>query len=275
MGIFSSQSAEIALSTDAFIFKHPKLLVYPIILLVLSVISWILIWGVFLFYIGPYIFVLIFLVPAVIAVYVIFAAVIYTRSITQNKQIGLLHSFVKAATYPKQILELSIFAAIFFVVLGRVVGSPRQAFKSPLLWLFRWWVAMLGVISAGVAIYFIVPLMLDTRCGIISGIKMNRDLITKKLSNYFYGVSWSNIYFGILFFGGFAILAMGALLLSKYQTFAGYLVFLGFAVMVLGFLLGIIAEEIFKSIFYDQINSISKLPSPLSSKMIKNNTRYY
>ncbi len=258
--------------------RDKSLMLYPIVAVVISIIAFLLIFGIGLFSAfvisggnihnsmhgaGSMIFIITIFISYIaiefISVYVNIALLIAFKSFINGKKLKMMDAFGKAVHYRKNILEWAIFYSIIIMLLNIIESRFRG--------LGRLVIGFIGSLAITAATFFVVPVILEKNIGPIGAIKESVNTIYHKFGQTFGGVAYIDLYSFIFVIAGILIILGSILFLIP--VLAVFIIFfiIGIIFLIYGIVYGATLREVFRLIVYDYANG-KALPKEIDVKTL-------
>lgn len=253
--------------TREIVFNDKELLIYPVIAMLAGFVEFLaLIAGFFFVYITgnnayfniPVLFVF-YVLTTFTTTYITMAMLIGFRSYTSGKKIGMGEAFAQTAPYTKLIFEWALFYGVIITII-KVIESRLRGIVQLLF-------GAIISLALSIALFFVVPVILDEKVGPIQAMKLSEQTIIKNFGKAFGGVAYSELYSLIFILAGVALILLGAVALTVSFILGAIILCLGFVGAMFGAILGSTLSSIFRLVLYDYIKT-GKLPQGYSKDMI-------
>jgi len=205
------------------VMKDKSLMFYPMVAVILSIISFLIIFGIglgsafiisgsnitnFSFYaIVIFSIFIAYISIEFVFIYVNIALLIAFKKFIKNKRIKMWDSFKEAKKFRKNILKWAIFYSLIIMVLNVI--------ESEFGGIVRILIGFIGSLAISVATFFVVPVILEKNVGPISAMKESINIIYHKFGQTFGGIAFIDLYSFIFVIIGIAIIFGSLILLGS------------------------------------------------------------
>lgn len=259
------------------VFKDKRLLFYPVVMGILSIIEFII------FFIGSFVLsggltasgqsifpaiilgiIIFYIASAFTTTYLTMAMLLAFRSFAAKKEISMGEAF--SATRPY--LTLAFEWALFYSTVVLMLNFIESRFKG----IANILISAVGALALTVAIMFAIPAIIDNKVGPIKAIEISAKTLVSHFGSTFGGIVYSDLYsLGLMLLGFLAVVAsVFFFIISPVFTFA--LIFIGIIIIAFGAILGFALSNIFRFILYEYIDG-KKLPEGINETLIKNSIK--
>ncbi len=268
---------EMGKAVRRIVMRDKSLMFYPIVAVILSIISFLIIFGIGLISafiisdsnISNFSFYAIVIFSIFIAyisiefvfIYVNIALLIAFKNFIKNKKIRMWDSFKVAKKYKKNILKWAIFYSILIMILN--VIESRFGGVAQII------IGFIGSFAISVATFFVVPVILEKNIGPISAIKESINIIYHKFGQTFGGIAFIDLYSFIFVIIGIAIIFGSLILLGSIFVMLLISIIIGSIFLIYGLIYGATLRNIFKLIIYDYANG-KQLPKEINEQTLLN-----
>lgn len=259
------------------VMQDKSLMFYPIVAVILSIISFLIVFGIGLisafiisgsdiskssfFAIIIFSIFIAYISIEFVSIYVNIALLIAFKHFIKKKKIKMKDSFKETKKYGKNILKWAIFYSVLIMILN--------AIESEFGGITRIIIGFIGSLAISAATFFVVPVILEENIGPISAMKESINIIYHKFGQTFGGIAFIDLYSFIFVIIGIAIIFSSIILLSSVFAILLISIIIGIIFLIYGLIYGATLKNIFKLIIYDYANG-KQLPKEINEQTLLN-----
>ena len=260
-------------ATRKLVFEDKKLMVFPLISGIAVIAEIIAIFVPSAFFLTAYsnssnaiyyyipVLILFYFVVTFTSTYIIMAMLIGFRAFSSGQQIDFKDAFKQTRPYSRLIAEWSLFYAVVIVGI-RLLESRIRGITGLIL-------GAAVAFAIGIAILFVVPVILDKKLGPVKALKESSSFIIKNFGRTFGGLAYTDLYSLAIILLGIITFIAGFFVVSLNLLAGAAVIIAGIGIIALGAIIASMLSNIFRLIMYD-FASYGKVPEGFTPEMLKN-----